>query len=384
MNITAYFNDFLANIRLTANQRDDLKRGHKTLRERLLADTTLSKIIISTFLQGSYRRSTAIRPVGEKRADVDVIVVTNLDRNKITPEDAIKDFIPFLEKFYKGKYRVQGRSIGIELSYVDLDVVVTSAPSEVEQEAYMSSSVQTDLMLEDFNSKWQWRLAKGWAEPDLTKAYESVVLSESVRKAEEWKLEPLWIPDREAATWVQTHPLEQIRFSREKNANTSGQYINVVKALKWWKLVQLPEPKHPKGYPLEHMIGDCCPDGITSVPEGIVLTLEKFVSQYKTSRLYGIVPSFPDRGVPSHNVWKRISSEDFSKFYDAIKKAAESARKAYDATTIHEQVKQWKAFFGAKFPDPPVDEKQNSSSGSPLGGYTERTAPTTINGGRFA
>ena len=57
--VTNYFKDFLSNIRLSENQVNDLKTGHSTLRKRLKDDKELSKIIISTFLQGSYRRSTA-------------------------------------------------------------------------------------------------------------------------------------------------------------------------------------------------------------------------------------------------------------------------------------------------------------------------------------
>ena len=111
MKINSYFNDFLSNIRLTSSQKEDLKRGHKTLRDRLNTDDELKDIIISTFLQGSYRRSTAVRPLNGKRADVDVIVVANLDRNEITPQQTIEKFIPFVEKHYKGKYEIQGRSI---------------------------------------------------------------------------------------------------------------------------------------------------------------------------------------------------------------------------------------------------------------------------------
>ena len=113
MPIPSYFNDFLAEIRLSPNQINDLKRGHRTLRDRLTSDPGLSPIIVSTFLQGSYRRSTAIKPQNGKRADVDVIVVTNIDKNATTPQDAIDLFIPFCEKYYKDKYKVQGRSIGI-------------------------------------------------------------------------------------------------------------------------------------------------------------------------------------------------------------------------------------------------------------------------------
>lgn len=45
MKLTTYFNDFLSNIRLTKNQVDDLIKGHKTLRERLEGDDTLSKLL---------------------------------------------------------------------------------------------------------------------------------------------------------------------------------------------------------------------------------------------------------------------------------------------------------------------------------------------------
>jgi tRNA nucleotidyltransferase (CCA-adding enzyme) len=108
MELPSYFADFLRDIRPTPNQVDDLRRGHTTLRERLRDDAGLSSIYVSDFLQGSYRRATAVRPKGEARSDVDVIVVTDLDRQTYTPQDAIDLFIPFMEKHYKGKYQVQG------------------------------------------------------------------------------------------------------------------------------------------------------------------------------------------------------------------------------------------------------------------------------------
>ena len=378
MNIDTFFNDFLSEIRLTENQKNDLKRGHRILRQRLENDETLSKIITATFLQGSYRRATAIRPVGDKRADVDVIVVTNLDRFKISPEEAIKDFIPFLEKHYKGKYRIQGRSIGIELSYVDLDIVITSAPSEVEQRnIYQSRSVMTELSLDEFTSMYPWKLATGWDDNALIKGYST--LNESVRKAAEWTTKPLWIPDRDAKCWTETHPLEQIRWTWDKNAKTSGVYVNVVKSLKWFKLEKLIDVKHPKGYPLEHMIGDCCPNDVTSVSKGVVKTMENFVLQYSGFRMSQVVPDFPDRGVPTHNVWKRIAKDDFNKFYDQMSNYAAIARKAFDEPNLEDQVKCWKELFGKKFPDPPKDK--NNRAG---GGFTPREETSVVTGSRFA
>ena len=381
MKINSYFNDFLSNIRLTSSQKDDLKRGHKTLRDRLAADDELKDIIISTFLQGSYRRSTAVRPLNGKRADVDVIVVTNLDRNEITPQQAIEKFIPFVEKHYKGKYEIQGRSIGIELSCVDLDIVITSAPSESDRELLKSSSVTSSLMLEDFTNDYEWRLTKGWSDPDPMKAFN--FLAESVKNQAEWKMEPLWIPDSEANSWDQTHPLEQIRWTRDKNKNTNKHFVNIVKALKWWRTLKLTDLKYPKGYPIEHMIGDCCPDGVTSVAEGVYKTLQGIVDTYSSERLWGTTPVLPDRGVPEHNVWKRVSNDDFISFYDSVEEYAALAKEALEAETLKEQVEKWREFFGDKFPSYDGDDTKNTlSSGS--AGFTTRKENTDAGPGRFA
>lgn len=131
--MVTYFNDFLKNIRLTENQVNELKTAHTTLRNRLMAYDDLKDIIVTTFLQGSYKRATAVRPKNGKRSDVDIVVVTRLDKEEVTPEQALDAFEPFLKEYYDGKYRKQGRSWGIEMTHVDLDIVPTSAPSLAEQ-----------------------------------------------------------------------------------------------------------------------------------------------------------------------------------------------------------------------------------------------------------
>lgn len=388
--IETYFEDFLQDIRLTGSQKQDLITGHRTLRERLNNFEGLQQIIVTTFLQGSYRRSTAVRPLGNKRADVDIIVVTNIDKTKITPQEAINLFVPFVKKHYEGKYQIQGRSIGIGLSYVDLDIVITSAPSIVDQKILKSLSVTTDKGLEDLMAGLsEWKLINDWVEPDLIKSLGSQNLSETQRKQAEWKLEPLHIPDREANKWEETHPLEQIRWTRDKNKNTNKYYVNVVKAIKWFRTLKLTDIKYPKGYPIEHMIGDCCPDGITGMAEGVCKTLENIVSKYASHYQLGIVPVLPDRGVPGHDVWKRISFDDFKKFYDHVKTYAKIAREAMNATSIKIQVDTWKMLFGDKFPDAPDnddnDNKGNLGSGPYLGGFTNREkASSTNQNSRFA
>lgn len=366
--VPSYFKDFLSNIRLTDNQVNDLKTGHTTLRKRLEEDETLSKIIVSTFLQGSYRRSTAVKPKNGNKSDVDVIVVTKLDSEEYTPEEALNLFVPFLDKHYKNKYRIQGRSIGISLSYVDLDIVPTSAPSESETGILQDKAIISEYTIEDFQQNL---LTKSFDNALFESVYNIFCKSDS---EPQWKSEPLLIPDREAEEWDETHPLEQIRWTVEKNKSCNTHYINVVKALKWWRKTQYPDMKHPKSYPLEHFIGDCCPDGITSVAEGIVLTLENIVSQYPTK------PFLADRGVPEHDVFARITDDEYSDFYDTVCDAAKIAREAFDCEELYDSVCKWRELFGTEFPSAPEPTKSNSPAG-----FTNRTEKSAaIPEGRFA
>ena len=110
MELNSYFSDFLQEIRPTDKQKEQYQSAHRELREKLNADAVLSPIIVSDFLQGSYRRATAIRPSAECKADVDVILVTKLSNQEFTPDQAMQKFIPFLDEHYKGAYEFQSRS----------------------------------------------------------------------------------------------------------------------------------------------------------------------------------------------------------------------------------------------------------------------------------
>jgi len=347
--VNTYFTDFLSKIRLQPNHINDLKTGHKTLRDRLLSYDGLKDIIIATFLQGSYRRATTVRPHADKRADVDLIVVTNLSSDKITPTEAVKKFIPFLEEHYKGKYQINGRSIAIELSYVDLDLVITTAPSEAELNAYKAA--EDNLITDD----------------RMITEIDNLIYKASA----EWRLSPLLIPDRDVHEWTRTHPLEQIRWTQEKNSRCSGHYVNVVKAIKWWHRIHSEElPKYPKSYPLEHLIGTNFPEMIDSVAEGVTFSLEAIVANYQETVARQEVPFLPDHGVPEHDVFKRISATDFSQFYSGIKEAAKIAREALDETDIEKSVNLWRNLLGTKFPE-------YSGGSSNKGGFVPPSNPTT-------
>ena len=116
-----YFKDFLKEIRLEDEQKDALVNAHTQLRERLEDDAQLGEILVSTFLQGSYRRSTIIKPAAGQSSDVDVVVVTNISEEEYSPAEALDLFEGFLEEHYPEQYKRQGRSWGIHLPNADID-----------------------------------------------------------------------------------------------------------------------------------------------------------------------------------------------------------------------------------------------------------------------
>lgn len=381
MELKTDFETFLSEIRPTKSQREDLQTGHKTLRERLNADEELKDCIISDFLQGSYRRATAVRPKNDRRSDVDIIVVTKLSEQEYTPAQAMELFHPFLNKHYKGKWQQQGRSLGIALSYVELDLVITSAPSEAEVGILQSEAVTSD---DDLEEAQDWRLNRSWLALGSRYRGDARTLLAEAKAQAEWKAQALRIPDRDANKWESTHPLAQISWTRDKNAATERHFVNVVKALKWWRLENYDEPKHPKGFPLERLIGECCPNGITSVAAGVVKTLEKIVSAYALVVAAGGKPTLPDYGVPTHDVFGRISASDFKKFYEQAEAGAELARRAFDASDRTESGNLWRELLGTKFPKPPEKGGGGSGGSSSNGGYTPPTGPAVPGSGRFA
>ncbi len=359
MDLPSYFKDFLRDIRLTETQRDELKRGHEILRDRLTSDSLTKNFIQTTFLQGSYRRHTAVRPNTADLADVDVVVVTSIDKNTTTPHAAMKKFQPFMDKYYSDKYEYQSRSIGIRMSTIKLDLVPTSLPPQNYVEFTKGNLRDADF--------------EDWDNGMNRSSY--VAFTEAARG---WQDDPLWIPDRDLKTWEETHPLAQILWTFAKNSSANGHYVNVVKCLKWWRRVTKPEPKYPKSYPLEHLIGQCCPNGIQSVGEGVTRTLEEIAARYREDVQLNRTPILHDHGVPSHNVFARVSVEDFARFHANISEAAIISRKALDSKGNKESADLWRQLFGSKFPAAPDSGSKNS------GGYTPRTCISELEPGRFA
>lgn len=401
MKNTKEFKEFIQNIQITPEQEEAAKNGHKNLRSRLLADDNLKPSIITTFLQGSYKRSTIVKPEGENKVDVDLVVVTNFS-DKLPPRKVLGFFEPFVEKHYPGKWKRQGRSIGIKLRNVELDLVITATPPEnlIAEMAGLDSdfgplhgATNNNLATEQhstLDSLFASDYSSYLGDENLIK--KGLFLRDVQKKIENWRKNPLIIPDRDANEWRDTNPIAQIEWTKVKNAKTNGHFLNVVKTIKWWKSHAVGLPKYPKSYPLEHMAGDCCPDDTKSLAEAFVWTLYNMIETYKPLINKFEKPFLEDRGCVGVDVISRVTFDDFAAFIGGIEKVYPLALKAYQSKDASESTELWHQILGENFPV--EDSKGNKkstvsspallSSSSMAPAFTPRDEPSDPSTGRFS
>jgi hypothetical protein len=288
MELVSDFKAFLSSIQPPEDEVSAAQAAHEEVRELLRTDSESKEAHKDTFLSGSYARHTAINDIN----DVDVICVLDIDR-RITDAEVVLAWVEgILAKHYDNPKR-QGRSIGVKAhNGVCLDIV--------------PATPQTD------NDG------------------------------------PLWIPDREARAWVQTHPKGQIAAGVSKNKATSGYFVQVVKLLKFWRDRLPAESCKLKSYVLETLVHGTI-GYPTSHAVAIVAVLEGIERAYGLFRDLGTVPIISDPGYTSVNVAKRLSATEFSDFMTQVKSAAKTARKALDEPNEALSRKLWRQLFGPTF-----------------------------------
>lgn len=362
--LPSLFDEFLNNIRPSDEQRENYVAGHSTLRDRLQNDDSVAAFYVWDFLQGSYRRYTAVKPIGNAKSDVDVAFVTSLDKDEYEPAEAMEQCEPFLDEHYAGKWSRNDRSYKIEEDQVEIDLVLTAAPSEAAEEAIAAlSAIEVG---EALNADQSHKVAKALG-------------SSPARSRSGWRDDPLDIPDRRLEQWEVTHPLATIDFTLNKNDFTDGYYVNVVKAIKWWRRTQTPNVDGPTSYPLEHMVGTCCPNTIDSVAEGVTRTFEEIVDRFAVEAAQNETPELPAHQLPNTNVLDRIEGQDFAAFYAEVVTAADSARRALDEEDKATARDHWYELFGDEFPpfggdDDSEDGKEMAPS---LGSSSEATGASS-------
>lgn len=300
------FLDLLQDIEPSTSTVNVCSSAHSTLRTALAEDEDFSELHAETFLSGSYKRDTAIRPqnIGGilQRPDVDIIVVTNHTEDD-DPHTVLNALHQALVDVGYENLKVNRRSIAVTLATVDMDVV----PVIEDGDAYL-------------------------------------------------------IPDLELKQWLTTNPPAHTQWTVDVNSNAGRRFKPLVKLMKWWRRVHLADLRRPKGFILECLVAKHMSYTETNYETLFVELLEAVRDNYGWYAAIGAVPFLEDPGMPGNNVFSNVTADDFKTFYNKVKDQASLARKAKNETDDTEALKLWRDVLGPRFPASAAARKRDSSS----------------------
>lgn len=292
----AQFENLLRDIEPSPTTVAKASAGHMALRAYLRQHTDFKRHHINTYLSGSYKRDTSIRPRiregVEARPDVDIIVVTN--HTLFDPPAGVVDLLFWTLRKEYPPLRRQARSVGVTTPDVDMDVVPIIAP-----------------------------YGEGGT---------------------------LYIPDRQQEKWVQTNPPRHTAWTTEQNKASDGRFKPLVKLMKWWRRENPTVSKRPKGFVVECFVAESYDPKQANYAELFLGTLEGIVSKYQWNIALKTVPFVSDPGVPGNSVTAGMSFDAFEGFYNKAKAHAALGREALAESDDDKALAKWRAIFGQRFP----------------------------------
>ena len=229
------------------------------MRETLKKDELYGPQINTTFLGGSYRRNTAIRPVTKEgnteRPDVDIYIVVKDSQETITPKELIltlyKALLRNQDEMNIRKINLNRCSIAISTNQADMDV--------------------SPLLDRDFSGLFH-------------------------------------IANRETDEWYPTDPQEHVEWSARANQRTDGRFNSLVKLCKWTRREFPTCDKHPKSIAIEALVEKHMD---TKEKHFGLLTYrfyDSIVTTYKSDRKSGTCPQLEDPAMWGGNLLSGVSS----------------------------------------------------------------------------
>lgn len=296
MTPNARFTELLQDIEPSTTTVVHAINAHTTMRDFLCDHEDFGDVHVETFLSGSYKRDTSIRPQSrngvESRPDVDIIVVTNHTLND-RPDVVINQLFNAIQDGYNDVRR-QTRSVGVCTACVDMDVVPIIEP-----------------------------YGEGGS---------------------------LYIADRALLKWLATNPPEHTTWTTRVNAAAGGRFKPLVKLMKWWRRQNPTTGRHPKGFIMECITAECMDFSETHYGQLFAKTLEGIVVRYASHVALGAVPVIVDPGVAGNSVMSNVSFRDFCSFYSLAQDHAVKARQALSEANVVKMTALWREIFGPRFP----------------------------------
>ncbi len=287
----ARFLEFLADIEPSPTHKTNSSKVHDDVRYFLQTHVTFGDVWVRDFLAGSYSRDTAIRPrtvAGEvERADIDIIVVTQYDRED-DPETILTDLSAILGEHYTVE-RVNKRSVRIVTRNADVDVVLVAEDGDI----YI-------------------------------------------------------IPDRDLGGWKNTDPPGHNAWSAERNKDLANRFKPTVKLFKWWRR-ENPSGKRPKGFVLEVLVAHHMPSDETHYGEILAQTFENIHAAYADGADRDQKPRIADPALPWNDILDKVTVPQWKAFVEKCRVYGALARRAQDSDDMDEASRLWRRILGDRF-----------------------------------
>ena len=289
------FTIFLRKISPPDTQIEAAERSNKALRAFLDNDSYFGKVLLDSFLNGSYARRTAVQPI----KDVDIVVVVGPDWMKTEPALAMESLRSKLSQRYDDRRsRRRRRAVRIELSDIRMDVVLAVAPDGLKS--------------------------------------------------------PLRIPDREVEEWILTHPKRQLELVKAVAAATNGNYSRLVRLLKAWALARVAAADRPRSFVLEcaayHLLSMRPKDFGGELDEAFATLLDRLHSwDFGRSRWprWDDDPVVSDPALPDVNVAEGWEEEGADRFREKIEVALDRLEDVERSRWEDTEVEQRSDSFGS-------------------------------------
>lgn len=324
--MSSHFEELRKAIEPNTDRKKEAQAADNPVREHLETHECFADRHVTTFLYGSYKRSTAVGDI----KDVDIVVVTNYTRDDdpVTVLDELRDALA--ELYNEPDLADQRRSIRIDRPLPDVP----------------DSELTLDVIPAIYQDK---------DDPEG----------------------PLWVPDRDKGEWIPSHPKSHIERASELNAQSHQEraFVRLTKMMKWWWKYQFEQRKpgvqghkrKPKGFWIEVMSGEYADLSKESYPEMIVALLENAFDSFQAFRSTRVVPELPDPGLRDYadrkyrSIKTSMDEDEFGFFLDVLEESLGWARNALNATTEYEASLFWRKFFGEDtFPEVPTDRATSS------------------------
>jgi hypothetical protein len=323
--MSSYFEDFRKAIEPDKTRKKEAQKADDPVREHLEGHESFADHHVTTFLYGSYKRSTAIGDI----KDVDIVVITNYTTDD-DPIDVLDDLKDALTELYE-------------------------EPDLADQRR----SIRIDRPL-----------------PDVPDSELTLDIIPAIYQDEDDPDGPLWVPDRDKECWMPSHPKAHIQYSSDLNADSCQKraFVRLTKMMKWWWKYQFEKRKpkaasherKPKGFWIEVMTGEYADLSEESYPELIVALMENTFKKFKSFRTTGKMPELPDPGLRDYSdakyrtVKTSMTDDEFTFFLDVMEESLEWAKKALNASSEREASEYWQKFFGDTFLLAPEEKKESS------------------------